>query len=679
MKKKIAKLFVLSLLSLATTVSCNGTNTSNTNTSVSTPISDSTSSVAPVSDVKITYSNIKTSYEVGETFTVRFTVTTSASDKKLKFSLEDQSENSPSVTGSDKKSLSFNDGVSVSLYGKKKGTCTLVATACADESVSVRIPLTIVAPVATLQNVWKKVNQLSNYTLDITRTPTTDELNEHDSWSDDTKVPVKKIKITENALIEEVADELADDVSNTTYKPCYTNSNGTSLLGLGVDKDGYVFTLLKDSAGNYVADSRDTTGKDGFRLKEDLSGNGDETSSPNDLFITNNGDANDPHYYTFGGLRAINSSWFSSFEKSYDNTYEIAFEDGESEDSTAASYFAFIKAVLFELVDADSFMAEAQTSTDYTDIVSNIDVTVTCLSNNSVSIDMTYGTTEYNISMTDVKSTTVDSALTTYLGTASTTAPDIYYSDLTALSDAFATNDYYTEGSSTYGSYGTYFYGNYFFNYYSPEMIAYYESKGRTLSSGGYALINTHLYEISFTDEVKDSSGNVTTAASVTIDTTPYSYNGTALTINSTAEFASVIGSYGGSDTFGDSSKGYLHSFKQYSNGSTTIYYSTSQAVSDDLFGIWSGGYTIKQALQGEAGITFDGYDTEFQISKTTTQDASGNNVSKISSVMIVYGSFTLNGQSGYAYTDTVKFGSETGNKYHSVIEDAISNFSTGA
>ena len=673
MKKKIAKLFVISLLTLASAASCNKTSATTSSDS-----GEQVSSSTATSDVKITYNTVKSSYEVGETFTIRFTVTTSASDKKLKFTLEDQSENSPCVTGSDKKTTVFSDGVSVSLYGKKKGTATLVATSCADESVSVRIPLTISAPVATLQNVWKKVNNLSNYTLNITRNPTTDELNEHDSWSDDTQVPYKRVKVTDDVLITEVADELEDDVTKSTYKASYTTSEGKELLGLATDKEGYVFTLLKDSTG-YVAGSRDTTGLDGFRTNEDISGNGDDATSPNNIYMTANGDATNPHYYTFGGLRCINSTWLSHFEKSYDNTYEIAYEDGDTEDETTTNYFNYVKASLYEIVDPDSFMENASASStgSFADIVADVDVTITCLSNNSVSISLVDGSTTYTLSMSDVGTTTVDSGISTFMSSAISEAPAISYDDITALQAAIATNDYYSENSTTYGTYYTYYYNNYYLNYYPESFITAYKKAYPTasLASGGVALIDSKAYQFTFTDEVKDADGNVTTPASITIDSTPLSSNGTIYTFNSTFEFASAIGSYAGTKTFGDLTSGYLYSFNQLNTGSSIIYYSSSKAVSDELFGVWSGGYTLPEAISGQTGVTFDNYDTELTITKTTTKDEDGNNVSKIASVQMLYGTFTYNGTSGYCYSDTIKFDTAAGNKYHSIIENAITNF----
>lgn len=673
MKKKFSKLVILSLLTLASAVSCSKTETSgsvSSNASSSAAVESSTSSV---SDVKITYSTIKSSYEVGETFTLRFTVSTSSSEKKLKFELKDQSESSPCVTGTDKSSLTFNDGVSVALYAKKKGSATLVATSLADESVSVEIKLNIVSPVATLQNVWKKVNALSNYTLDITREPTLTELNEHDTWTEDTMVPFKKVEVTENALITKVADEVADDVTKTTYKSSFTTTTGNEIVGLAADKDGYGFILGKDSTGYNSASTSRITGSQGYVSKTNLSGYGDDTSSPNDVFVQA---VSDTQYISFGGLRVVNSSWLSSFTKDYSNEYELVAEDGAT--TAVQSNIIYAKLSLWELIDIDGFMEAAATDSTFAGIANHVSVTVKALSSNNVEVTLETETNTYHATLSEIGTTTLDTALTTYLGTATTEAPELA-GDYKLVIDAFKTYDFYVASETKYGTYYQFFYKNYYFEYYPEAFVKAYAAAGyENLTSYGYAMVGNNAYQFTFTDEVTDSTGAVTTPAKVTMGTDPIkNTSGTAIDYSQVSDkelaFATTIGSYAASYTFGyPDEAGLIYSFKAYQGTSGgTVYVSESKTVSDELSSIYFGGSTVEEVI-AKWGYTFDSYSTQLEISKSTaTDETTGQNVTTVTSVRLGFGTFSVDSQSGYMYPVTITFG-HAANKFHSTITDAI-------
>jgi hypothetical protein len=673
MKKTKLSLLALSILTL---VSCGETTSSTGEPSVSssTPAAIVESSTTPdssskASDIKITCTTTKTEYEVGEAFTIRFTVT-GTSKKTLTFALADQSDTAPSVTSSDKKTTEITTtSTSVSLYGKKRGSATLIATSTEDPEVSIEVKLTIVKAVAKLSSVWSNLNKLTNYTLNITRTATSEEINEHD-WSDDVAVPVKKIKVTDSVLTEEVAGEVADDLS-TTYSPVFTSDNGTSLLGLAADKDGYVSTLTKTSTGYAVADR--LTGSEGFTSKSNIAGYGDSATSPNEIYLTSSGTSvSDAKYYSFGGLRVVNSSWFSYFTKDHSNTYELTVDEDDTENtatSTQKSNIAYAKVCLWELIDAQGYMETANTSTStyFTDLAENVSVTITCNSDKDVSVELTSGSITYTMTISDVDSTTVDSSISTFLGTASSTIPTLA-SDLQLLETTMNDCDYHRTSQYTVGDVDEYFYKDYYFAHYSDEYkAAYYQNYQKTLSDNGFVLINGKAYSFTYTEGTTGTDGTTTDPVVTISDTPAQTTSGTTPTFNSSVEFLQAMGSYLSTKTFGDTDSGYIYSF----TGSDGTYYSTSKAVSDELSYVFLGTMTLGDYMTKNSQ-SYDSYYTVFQITKGSTTGSDGTTTSSyVSSLKMTLG--VLSDDYVYGFNDTIDFKNCASSAYHTAIEAAIS------
>ncbi len=679
MKNKFVKLIAIASLAL---VGCEPTAASSSGTSSTGEVSSTTeSTVTPASSTTlptftINATGVKDSYEVGESFTVRFNVssTDTAAAKTLSFALENANENKPAVTSSDKTSVVITTtGVNVTLYAKAIGKATLVATSTVNPNSTCRVELNVVKPLSSLSAAWKNINNLKNYTLNVTRTATSDEISQY-GWDADAAVPSKRIKVTENSLIAQKAT-VGEDLSAPTWGATYETAEGTSVLGLATDKDGYGFILGKDSTGYKAASQSRITGSEGYVSSENLSGYGDDASSPNDIFVTY---VTQTQAIAFGGMRTVNSSWFSSFAKDHSNEYEI---EADSTASSAVQYnVAFIKACLWQVIDFDSYWSTVTTgsSTQYADIVADIDMTITVVASNNVVISLDTGAITYTATLSDIGTTASETGLDTYLNTATTTAPELS-GDAKLAVEALAENDYYEDNSSdTRGKSYTFYYKNYYFNYYDASYIAWYKKNySKTLTSGGAVLVGDYAYSFTLTDEVKDATGAVTTPAKVTIGTTPLTdTNGNPVSFagdNKEKMFASAVGSYSASETFGFTEEtGLIYSFSSYSDSGTNYNISYSKAVSDDLCSTFFGGYTLDQVVAQQSGITLESYYTHFILSKNTTQDDDGNNVTKAASLQIALGSLSDGSRSGLCYGTTLTFNGHTANNYHQTIIDAI-------
>ena len=684
MKNKFVKLIAIASLAL---VGCSNTSnnqsaTSSTGDTSSTVDSTVTPSTPTAPTFTITAASVKDSYEVGESFTIRFNVTStdSTAAKTLSFTLENANENKPSVTSSDKSSVVITTtGINVTLYAKAIGKATLVAASTVNPDSTCRVELNVVKPLSSLSAAWKNINNLKNYTLDVTRTATSDEISQH-GWDADAAVPSKRIKVTQNSLIAEKAT-VGDDLTSPTWGATY-EANGISVLGLATDKDGYGFLLGKDSTGYISASTSRITGSEGYVSGEDLSGYGDDASSPNDIFLTA---VSQTQAIAFGGMRTVNSTWLSSFTKDYSNEYVI------EADSTATSavqyYVAFTKVALWQVIDFDSYWStvNSSSSTQYVDLAANVDVSITVVASNNVVITLDTGSITYSATLSDIGTTTNEAALDTYLGTATTTAPALT-GDAKLVVDAFAENDYYEDNSNTArGTSYTFYYKNYYFNYYDANYIAWYkQTYSKTLTSGGAVLVGDYAYSFTLTDEVKDDTGAVTTPASVTIGSTPLTNSsGTAISFagdDKELKFAAAVGSYSASSTFGFTEEtGLIYSFSSYSDSGTAYNISYSKAVSDDLCSTFFGGYTLDQIVASQSGVTLESYYTHFVVSKDTKQQEDGTNVTTAKSVQIALGSLTDGTRTGLCYGTTLTFNGHTANNYHQTIIDAINAKATPA
>ncbi len=679
MKNKFVKLIAIASLALVgcepTAASSSGTSsTGEVSSTTESTVTPATSSTLPTFTINAT--GVKDSYEVGESFTVRFNVssTDTAAAKTLSFALENANENKPAVTSSDKTSVVITTtGVNVTLYAKAIGKATLVATSTVNPNSTCRVELNVVKPLSSLSAAWKNINNLKNYTLNVTRTATSDEISQY-GWDADAAVPSKRIKVTENSLIAEKAT-VGEELSAPTWGATYETAEGTSVLGLATDKDGYGFILGKDSTGYKAASQSRITGSEGYVSSENLSGYGDDASSPNDIFVTY---VTQTQAIAFGGMRTVNSSWFSSFAKDHSNEYEI---EADSTASSAVQYnVAFIKACLWQVIDFDSYWSTVTSgsSTQYADIVADIDMTITVVASNNVVISLDTGAITYTATLSDIGTTASETGLDTYLNTATTTAPELS-TDMQLVVDAFKTYDYYIATKTDYGTYYQYFYQNYYFEYYPSDFISAYAAAGYgNLSSYGYVLVGNYAYQFTFTDEVK-TDGTVTTPAKVTISDTPLqNTSGNTIDYSTFSDknlaFATTIGSFSSTYTFGYAKEtGFIYSFTGYSTSTgSTVYVSSSKTVSDELSKTFFGSKTIEQVISGwGSGYSFDSYSTQLSLTKATSTDESGENTTTLSSISLGFGSFSMQGQSGYMYPVTITFG-HTANNYHQTIIDAI-------
>ncbi len=685
MKNKFVKLIAIASLALVGCSTHSNTSSATSSTgdasstaaSTVTPATSDTTSTTPTFTITAAASSVKDSYEVGESFTIRFNVTSTDANaaKTLSFTLENANENKPSVTSSSDHSsvVITTTGINVSLYAKAIGTATLVATSTVNPNCSCRVNLTVVKPLSSLSTAWKNINNLKNYTLNVTRTATSDEISQH-GWEADAAVPSKRIKVTENSLIAEKAT-VGDDLSSPTWGATY-ETNGTSVLGLATDKDGYGFILGKDSNGYKSASTSRITGADGYVSGTNLSGYGDNASSPNDIFLTA---VSSTEAIAFGGMRVVNSTWLSSFTKDYSNEYII---EADSTATSAVQYnVAFTKVALWQIIDFDSYWSTAtsSTSSQYVDLAQGVDVTITVVASNNVVITLDTGVITYTATLSDIGTTASETGLDTYLGTATTTAPELT-GDMKLVVDSFKTYDFYIASQTSYGTYYQYFYKNYYFEYYPSDFISAYAAAGYgTLTSYGYVLAGNYAYQFTFTDEVKGTDGTVTTPAKVTVSDTPLkNTSGNVIDYSTLSDkdlaFATTIGSFSATSTFGYAEEsGLIYSFSAYSTSSGgTVYVSSSKSVSDELSQTFFGSKTIEQVIAGwGSGYSFDSYSTQISLTKSTTTDESGNNTTTLSGISLGFGSFSMQGQSGYMYPVTITFG-HAANSYHQTIIDAI-------
>ena len=608
----------------------------------------------------LSLSTTRTRYEVGETFRLDFSYITMNTDKTLKFALEDQSKSSPVITSKDMTSTALSDGTYVELYASKVGTATLVATSATDENLSIKVKITVTEKLSTLENIWKNLNTLNNYTLNISHKATDSELAKHSSWTSSTKVPGQKIEVTQNALLKSVA-VVNDDLSKTSYKPAFSK-NGNEVLGLAVDSNDYVFTILKDSSNNYLSDERIINAGEGFVSKENLSGFGDEASSPNQVYSTINGSKN----YTFAGLRAVNSSWLSSIAKDNGNEYELYYDTNASSEVKEAISYA--KCALWEIIDIDSFALASTSGSTFTSLAGMVKLKITCESQSLISIQLETSTNTFYMEMSSVSTTSHDVALDTFLGSAASALPDIQYADLKNLQALIAANDFYETISTSYGDYYIYYTSNYKFTYYPLSFInSYKNATGQTIQSNGFFLKDTKIYSFWCTDPYKDTTGEHLTIHYYTIPTSDDS--GNTIICNSTADFAKVCNNYGATKTFSSLDTGYMYCFDYQFVATTgeTVYYTTNKNVSDDLYNC-SKGCTLKELIEDhpDLGFTFEEYWTQFQITKTN------NSITK---VRIFLGSFTTSSGTGKGYVDDIYFTSSKNNGYHNSIINLINNF----
>lgn len=661
MKKTFIKLLTISALALS---ACTRTGSNNSAAS-SGSVSDTPSSQQPQVEALFEITPDKTSYdvEVGENFTPKFKVKAKdpANDnlaKTLSFEIEGQEENKLRVSSSSNhNSADFGEGFSVKLYGKRVGSVTLVATSTADPNSFVRIPITVSKALPTLAKTWEKVNTLTNYTLNITKSASSDEIKTH-GWDEDTMVPYKKISVTQNALLIEKAISVNNDLA-ATYGPIYTDEKGAKVLGLGVDKDDHIAALLKDAEGKLTLGSR-ITGGDGFLTSAEIAGLGSNADSPNSVQSIAVGTQANPEAIFFGGLQVVNPSWISDIEKDYSNVYEV---EGYDEERDAAEkenlQYAFFECALWMIADSTGFQesltshVSASGSASYIDVSKDIETEVTILGDSNLSVTLTKEDgTIFTVEIADAGKTVTPSDYVTYLASAEAATPELD-SEVQGFVNAIATADYYTEYDSDGVVYGTAYYGkNYQLNLYSEK----YKAENPKAQDGGYAYVNGKVYELNYTPAVKDAEGTVTTPEQVTVgkEVPLASGNQKVETITQNDFYVNTL-NFAGCPVFSDRENGYIYSFTSGTYSGATYLDSQSKAVNQLVSLFYFGGATFDEICK-EQNLTIDDYVVEISPSKGLQQDENGNNTVVYNSFQLLIGSITANGQSGLCFGHNFTF-----------------------
>lgn len=662
MKKNLLKLLLISTMALA---GCSGEH--NDSTSSSAPI------VEPDGKVEgITIKTTKSTFDVerGESVTVRATIT-GAENALANFTLvNDDAEVEAATIES-----STTDGVtSVKIKGKKIGTATLTITSAANTNAWIKVKINVTKAISALSKVWAQVNNLSNYTIDVTRTATDEEMN-NNNWDEDAQVPYAKIKVTDKFISHQTATVTDADLTKITYSDTLVNSDTSSsatyasVAGIGIDSNGYAYYVKRDASNNIVT-TNNTIAKSSAGLLDstNFGGAGDEATSPNDIG-------------SFYSLRAINSSWLTS-TKVTGNVYDIPAE-GE----TATTYDSFVECTLWGLVDPigyETYLSKAS-SLSFSDIAAQVETSITATSSNTVSFSVTYGDTTYSATMSDVGSTVAEDAIYSKVDTVTASFPTLN-SDLALIQSTIAKNDYYEVDAYTVDSNGTkgyaykFSYKNYYLVFNSPNLVNYYKTTySRTLTSGGYYQNPTtgDVYSFTFTNGNATSEEIVAEGATITLGTqiiTQYTYEQVSSAYTKEEWFAGVSGYLSMTDTFSSANASNLYTFTTgTTNSGEKVAYSTSKVVSDDLSeNVY--GDTFPNVLSGSNYTFDDSYVTEFYYTTDTTQDAEGNNVTTLESLDILFGSVTIpNKGSGYLlYGASLQFDCATNNPVHAAIEAKI-------
>lgn len=672
MKKHLIKLLLLSSLALtgcntntSSSVEPSSPSTDNT-TTTTTDTTPSTTEVYP----NATVTSKSTSYQVErkQSITVRVTVSTQASSKFANFELVQDEEY---VTIDESASLT---GVTaITLTGKKAGTAKLVATAAVNPNAKLEILITVIGSIPAVSKVWEKVVDKTNYTVDVSRAPTEDEVDAN-GWDDDDAVPSARIRVTDKAIVREVATSVDKDLKATwgadsALHQDYTDTTNNTThsvdqYGYGIDKNGYAITLAKDN--NTFMDSSELSvikTSSGLLDKDTFLGAGENATSPNDVG-------------TFFGLQAINPSWLPS-TKDKSNIYSLD-GDGLDEDSEEKTYLAFAETLLWEMVDfAGFYQVLASGTTSYVDLAAYVSTSITALSTNSISFEVIVndGYT-YTATLSNVGTTKIENEFTTYLTTAEGKKPSLV-SGLEAFRtgieghDYVVTNYYYASSSSTTPlTYKTYFTPNYVMTYYDQEFVTEYNKTATNKMEAGGSILakfNDGIHYLEYTpSSTEGETGTV-------ID------NGLAFTSDTSKgnlwdyNFGQNFSSYLESSDFFNGDYFYTLSSEQQTifTGYASVFWTQTDATAEKFYEWWAGSSMSSQYKSRKKlfGIHVD----------TTTVTENGQSVVKASSVSFLLG--LQDSSTGYYsiyYTPTISdFGSATTNDADTLIKDKINSSTT--
>lgn len=618
MKKKLALCF--SLLTLVSLVGCGGDKTS-----VDPSTSDKGTTDVEKGVIKFTESTVE--IERNATKTVRVnTAGLLTDDKTVLFSSD---EDGKIIKLADQGS----GDVAIKVTGYRIGTATLKATSVADPSVSATITISVVAQKSALRTVWTKVIANNNYTISSYDPDVSEE------------EPSSVLKVTEKAAILVDKDDNALISSKIASGDDDETTEDVSLYGIGISSNDLAYYIIQKKDGSFYTPATSITTAKGLLRSSNFAGAGTDASSFLDVS-------------TVYGLQAVNPDWLSKV-KNEDNTYEIV---GSETDTNSA----YTEALLWGIVDplGKDELINDKFDGSYTapEAASLIDTTITVVDNNTVSITITETESQktHVAYMSNVGTTALPSAVNEYVeaGATSVTKPALN-SGLTAIVDALNKDDFSIYESMTYGTYYSYYTPTYYWNGVTSEIAAAYKAKfGKDLASTGYAVLNDGIYQFTLAESTEtDGAPTITFASKAS---------------SSLTDLPEAIGYFSAMDCLKDDSDD-LYTFRALAaQGGGTIYYSSAQSVSDEMSPIYLGG-TIKEVIDAMQSYGYDYVFEDYGTSMTPSYAKDSTGASYLSSVTLGFGTFSSEGNSGYAYPCVVSLepASKT-NKYDSYILNAI-------
>ena len=554
MKKTMFRLN-LAALALVSVIGMTGCgNTSSVSAEQSTSTETSSSGV----DAEIRVTSKVTEVEVGESITIRFTVDTDADDATCNVSCDDESV----LSLPDK----VTNVVSVVVTGLTVGTANLTIKARANKSVTKTLAINVVAAVPTLRNAMKKIIGLKNYTVNT--------VNQDESLS------FKSI-VTENAVYKTYS------TASKTDEPLYTSTKGGfSRYGIGIGSDGYATYIDKNTTTGELINPgiRVTTGL-GFLDSTNFTGAG----------ITS---LNDSDGYGFLSFAALNYTDFVS-TKASDNVYTI---DGTEDDATST----LVECVLWNMTDPGAFSSCFSDSGHYYyEFAAAITTTITVKSSTDIEIKIATDNDNYEITtISDIGKSAVPTAVSTYLTTATSTAPALTGTVADIQTTLLANKTNYTDIGYAYcgTSYGnvpfkSYRTPNYYFTYYDENVVTKYNTyKGSTvLTVGGEGYYNDNgtVYPFTVTPTTTDGVTTYTVKKEASA--------GTTTDFPKSAGYIATNDDITGSDLYALSSTA-----AELFTGYGKFYYTTAAAVVQDMMTYAWGKASTGSVYLGGLNATYD-------------------------------------------------------------------------
>ncbi|MFA6624853.1 MAG: hypothetical protein WCS80_03720 [Bacilli bacterium] len=473
MKNNRIKLSILSLaLVLGGVTSCGKTETSS-----SVDAGFSSSSVTDNGTmVQIVLSTANKEIEIGNEFTVKAKIGTTADNKTADFTVDD-----PTILKLPENSKGQG---SIRVTALKIGTAVIKATAVANPFYTDTITINVIALKPTLREAFAGLGKLKNYTVFG-----------HDFENDDIADALTITKITEKALTQTDKDGSA----------FFTNENGAvkkfRRIGEAISNDdgGKAVYLDKNESGNFVTeDAVLVKSSKGFLTSDNFLGFSEGAYTPNDSGY-------------FFGFAGINPTWATN-TKNADNTYEIT---GTTLDQDSS----FIECMLWQLVDCKSYLSSITANNGiFSTVASNINTTVIVNGVNDITIQLTDNNENVYIGeITDVGTTAfsddVNTAITSIVGAAPALTADMQAGRTAILANNYIQTNLNYPDHTTQLTYYSYVTEKYVFNYLDNEFVTKYNSLTTvgplTKSSGGYYKGTDGIYKFEVTNPTSTSEASL--------------------------------------------------------------------------------------------------------------------------------------------------------------------------